>query len=77
MDKRLVYGYSLGNSLSSVVATLVVGQMKGFQTAVVRLEVFGDSLATSEAYFVGIEVKHFESVILEKVLHDDVETVVT
>ena len=56
MDKRLVHRYGLSDGLGSIVTALVVGQVKGLQTAVVRLEVFGDGLATSEAYFVGVEV---------------------
>lgn len=77
VDETLVHCDGLGDGLGSIVAALVIGQVKGLQGAVVALEVLGDGFAPSERDFVGVEVQHLQGGVLEQMLHDDVETVIS
>ena len=76
VDQRLVNCNSLSDGLGSIVTALVVGQVEGLQTAVVRLQVLGDRLTASEAYFVGVEVQNLKGIVLEQVLHDNIKAVI-
>ena len=64
------------NGLGSVVAALIAGQMEGLERAIVALQIFGNGLATSEGDLICVEVQHLESIVLEQMLHDDVEAIV-
>jgi hypothetical protein len=77
VDQTLVDGEGLGDGLRAVVGTLVVRDVERLKAAVLSLEVLRNRLASFEAYFVCIKVKHFQGVVFEQVLHQDVTAVVT
>jgi hypothetical protein len=47
------------------------------QRAVLSFQVCRDALTTFEGNFVTVEVQHFKGVVLEQMLHDDVNAIVT
>jgi hypothetical protein len=77
MNKTLIDCDSLGNCLGSVVAALIVRQVKGLQGAVVTLEVLRNCLTTSEGDLIGVQVEHLKGGVFEQMFHDDVEAIVS
>ena len=51
--------------------------MEGLEGAVVGFEVLGDGLGALEADLVRVQVKDLDGVVLQQVLHDDVDAIVS
>lgn len=51
--------------------------MKRLEGAVLALEVLGYGLAASEGDLVGIQVEHLQSIVLQQVLHDYIQSIVS
>lgn len=77
MNQTAIDSYSLGDGLRTVVTAFVVSDVQCLQGAVVRFEVLCEGLTSSEGQFVGIEVENLERIVFKKVLHDDVEAIVS
>ena len=77
VHQRLILGNRLREGLRAIVTDLVVGDVKGLKGAVRALKVLCNCLTALEGDLVGIQVKHFEGVVLKEVLHNDVNTIIS
>ena len=77
MNQRSVHGEGLRDGFGSVIRAFVVCKVKWFKGTVFTFQVFWDGLASSERNFIRVEIEDSKRVILQQVLHHDVDAIIS